>query len=138
MDAQEQRACEVADVSSDELEQALLKLAATTQSSDAERDSQLQALDDALSEMRSNVQADTEALASDIAAVCADLAENTSNDNETIAAIQRNLGSLEARFDASLHNEMDDMKDAIQEGIDLARQMQSPTQRGAGAGGAGR
>ena len=79
---------------------------ATTQTSEAERDTQLQALDDALSEMRANAQADTEVLAGDIAAVAQDLAENTSNDKETITTIQKDLASLEARFDASLHNEV--------------------------------
>ena len=47
-------------------------------------------------------------------------------DQETIAVIKKDLASLEARVDASLHGEIDEMEAAIQEGIRIAREMHSP------------
>ena len=52
-------------------------------------------------------------------------------DQETIAVIKKDLAGLEARVDASLHGEIDEMEAAIQEGIRIAREMHSPRASGA-------
>ena len=52
-------------------------------------------------------------------------------DQETIAVIKSDLANLEARVDASLHGEIDEMEAAIQEGIRIAREMHSPRESGA-------
>ena len=52
-------------------------------------------------------------------------------DQETIAVIRSDLANLEARVDASLHGEIDEMEAAIQEGIRIAREMHSPRESGA-------
>ena len=60
-----QRACQVADKSSDELEAAILKVSAAAEKSDAERDAELGALTDAVAELRAHTAAagDLETLA---------------------------------------------------------------------------
>ena len=52
-------------------------------------------------------------------------------DQETIAVIKKDLASLEARVDASLHGEIDEREAAIQEGSRIAREMHSPRVSGA-------
>ena len=56
---------------------------------------------------------------------------SSSADQETIAVLRSDLANLEARVDASLHGEIDEMEAAIQEGIRIAREMHSPRESGA-------
>ena len=60
-----QRACQVADKSSDELQAAILKVSAAAEKSDAERDAELGSLVDAVAELRAHTAAagDLETLA---------------------------------------------------------------------------
>jgi hypothetical protein len=71
-DLASQRACDVADKSADELEAALLKLAASTEETDAERDAELGALTDAVTELRAQTATatDVETLARYTAVLC--------------------------------------------------------------------